>query len=216
MTDLPVRLATAIEHALAAHAKAERVAVLSGGYAPSALRHLGVSVPDLRGVVRRFSRETRSARPREIIALALRSLVPHDPAAVRAFLERHGAKLPAVVRREATAKLDTGRKQRATTRSSRGAGSGPKPTTAVPTRRTRRGRPSPFAPLLGESGVLAEEDQRHEPGGPPAVPGQDELDVLHGGALLDGAGLAQVGEHGALAPALLTARLSCESATTGT
>jgi hypothetical protein len=38
---------------------------------------------------------------------------------VRAFLERHGATLPAVVRRETIAKLDTGRKQRATTRSSR-------------------------------------------------------------------------------------------------
>ena len=71
MTDLPVRLAAAIERVLAAHAKAERAAVLSGGYAPSALRHLGVSVPDLRGAVRRFSRETRAARPREVIALAL-------------------------------------------------------------------------------------------------------------------------------------------------
>jgi 3-methyladenine DNA glycosylase AlkD len=272
MRDLPVRLAAAIERALAAHARAERVAVLSGGYAPSALRHLGVSVPDLRGVVRRFSRETRSAGPREIIALALplvkrrtvegrqvgyellarradamdrltpalvgrlgrgndnwasvdgfatfvagrawregrlsdatvsgwarssdrwwrrtalastvalnvaargghgdagrtllvcrhftgetdpmlaralswalRSLVPHDPAAVRAFLERHGATLPAVVRREATAKLDTGRKRRATPRSSRGAGPGPPRATARPRPSTGAATPLPPA-----------------------------------------------------------------------
>ena len=43
------------------------------------------------------------------LSWALRSLVPHDPKAVRAFLDRH-AKLSAIVRREVTTKLETGRK----------------------------------------------------------------------------------------------------------
>ncbi len=64
-------LAQAIEQALAKHANAERVAVLSGGYAPSRLRYIGVSVPDLRGVVRRSARELKPSAAREILALAL-------------------------------------------------------------------------------------------------------------------------------------------------
>jgi len=44
------------------------------------------------------------------LSWALRALVPHDPDAVRAFLGRHEARLPAVVRREVRARLDTGRK----------------------------------------------------------------------------------------------------------
>jgi 3-methyladenine DNA glycosylase AlkD len=46
------------------------------------------------------------------LSWALRSLAPHDPRAVRAFLARHRATLPAIVVREVTAKLDTGRKSR--------------------------------------------------------------------------------------------------------
>jgi 3-methyladenine DNA glycosylase AlkD len=276
MTDPAVQLAARIEHALASHANAERIAVLSGGYAPSALRHLGVSVPDLRRVVRRFSRETRTTRPREIIAVALalvkrrtvegrqvgyeilagradamdrltpalvgrlgrgndnwasvdgfatfvagrawregrlpdrdvagwarsedrwwrrtalaatvalnvaargghgdagrtllvcrhfareadpmlakalswalRSLVPHDPAAVLAFLERHRATLPALVRREVRAKLETGRKRRATTPSHRRASAKPDAlqgrSMTAPSRRRKPG-PRPGSP----------------------------------------------------------------------
>lgn len=64
-------LAARIERALAAHANPERVAVMSGGYAPSGLRYLGASVPDLRAVVRAFSRELKAARPRAVLDLAL-------------------------------------------------------------------------------------------------------------------------------------------------
>jgi 3-methyladenine DNA glycosylase AlkD len=46
------------------------------------------------------------------LSWALRSLVPHDPAAVRAFLDTHADELPALVRREVSAKLETGRKSR--------------------------------------------------------------------------------------------------------
>lgn len=45
------------------------------------------------------------------LSWALRSLVPHDPRAVRAFLEKC-PRLPALVRREVTAKLETGYKHR--------------------------------------------------------------------------------------------------------
>jgi len=41
---------------------------------------------------------------------ALRALAVRDPASVRSFLRRHGSALAARVRREATSKLDTGRK----------------------------------------------------------------------------------------------------------
>ena len=44
------------------------------------------------------------------LSWALRSLVPVDAEAVRAFLEEHGEELPALVRREVTNKLTTGRK----------------------------------------------------------------------------------------------------------
>lgn len=53
------------------------------------------------------------------LSWALRSLVPHDPAAVGRFLERHGATLPAIVRREVTAKLATGRKAGRASRASK-------------------------------------------------------------------------------------------------
>lgn len=47
------------------------------------------------------------------LSWALRSLVPHDPASVRGFLREHGDALPAFVRRDVSAKLETGRKTRA-------------------------------------------------------------------------------------------------------
>lgn len=46
------------------------------------------------------------------LSWALRSAVPHDPAAVRAFLTRHRDTLPKLVWREVRTKLDTGLKQR--------------------------------------------------------------------------------------------------------
>jgi 3-methyladenine DNA glycosylase AlkD len=64
-------LAARIERGLAAHANAERIAVMSGGYAPSRLRYLGASVPDLRGIVREYSRQLRTATPAQIRDLAL-------------------------------------------------------------------------------------------------------------------------------------------------
>lgn len=60
--------------------------------------------------------EKVAADPHPMIAKALswalRSLAPHDPRAVRAFLAKHRATLPAIVVREVTTKLDTGRKTR--------------------------------------------------------------------------------------------------------
>jgi 3-methyladenine DNA glycosylase AlkD len=50
------------------------------------------------------------------LSWALRSLAPHDPAAVLAFLERHRVQLPAAVTREVETKLRTGKKT-ATSRS---------------------------------------------------------------------------------------------------
>jgi 3-methyladenine DNA glycosylase AlkD len=44
------------------------------------------------------------------LSWALRSLVPHDPAAVRAFLDRHGEGVPALVRREVSTKIRTGKR----------------------------------------------------------------------------------------------------------
>lgn len=46
------------------------------------------------------------------LSWALRALVAHDPAAVRDFLTRHRVSLPAVVVREVTTKIETGRKAR--------------------------------------------------------------------------------------------------------
>ena len=45
------------------------------------------------------------------LSWSLRSLVQHDRAAVRAFLQRHDEELPALVRREVGTKLRTGLKQ---------------------------------------------------------------------------------------------------------
>lgn len=67
----PDNVAARIERELAAHANAERIAVMTGGYAPSRLRYLGASVPDLRAVVRRWSRDLKTATPSAIRELAL-------------------------------------------------------------------------------------------------------------------------------------------------
>ena len=71
MTRSVTRTAAGVERALKAHGDAERIAVLAGGYAPSRLRYLGASVPDLRRVVRRVSEKLRSAPPREVLDVAL-------------------------------------------------------------------------------------------------------------------------------------------------
>lgn len=60
-------------------------------------------------VCRRFASETDPMLAKAL-SWALRALVPHAPADVRAFLGRHRRRLPAVVVREVTAKLETGRK----------------------------------------------------------------------------------------------------------
>lgn len=44
------------------------------------------------------------------LSWAQRALADRDPAAVRAFLFRHGARMSALVRREVATKLRTGRK----------------------------------------------------------------------------------------------------------
>ena len=64
-------LARRIERALSPHASAERRAVLTGGYAPSGLRTLGVTVPMMRTVARRFTAELRASPPRVILEVAL-------------------------------------------------------------------------------------------------------------------------------------------------
>jgi 3-methyladenine DNA glycosylase AlkD len=65
------RVAARIERDLAADADAERIRVMTGGYAPSRLRYLGASVPDLRRVVGRWSRALRTAPPAQLRDLAL-------------------------------------------------------------------------------------------------------------------------------------------------
>jgi 3-methyladenine DNA glycosylase AlkD len=45
------------------------------------------------------------------LSWALRSLAPHDPAGVRAFVDRHQDRLPPFVVREVTTKVSTGRKR---------------------------------------------------------------------------------------------------------
>jgi 3-methyladenine DNA glycosylase AlkD len=67
----PETIALSIERALAVHTNAERRAFMSGGYAPSGLRAIGVAVPHMRAVVREFSRELKDAPPRAVIDVAL-------------------------------------------------------------------------------------------------------------------------------------------------
>ena len=44
------------------------------------------------------------------LSWALRELAKRDPTVVRQFITKHGAKVPALVRREVRSKLETGRK----------------------------------------------------------------------------------------------------------
>lgn len=67
----PAKVASRIEQALKRHANPERVEVFSAGYAPSGLRYIGTSNPDMRGVMRTFARELKAASPRAIIEVAL-------------------------------------------------------------------------------------------------------------------------------------------------
>jgi 3-methyladenine DNA glycosylase AlkD len=66
-------------------------------------------------ICRRFAAE-RDPMLAKALSWALRSLVPHDPSAVRAFLEDYASTLPAIVRREVSAKLEIGKKRVANVR----------------------------------------------------------------------------------------------------
>lgn len=68
-------------------------------------------------ICRRFAAE-RDPMLAKALSWALRALVPHDPGAVRRFLGAHASTLPALVRREVSAKLETGTKRVATARPS--------------------------------------------------------------------------------------------------
>ena len=114
-----VRTAARIERALTRGASAERRAVMSGSYAPSGLVYLGVPVPHIlrarggSGDARRTAAALASDTDPMVakaLSWALRSLIPRDPAAVTAFLATHDHLLPALVRREVSRKLRTGRK----------------------------------------------------------------------------------------------------------
>jgi len=75
----PATVAIAVQRALEEHVNPARRAFLEGGYASSGLRILGVAVPDLRGVVRRFRNETLPAAIIDTLcALALSSPTKSD------------------------------------------------------------------------------------------------------------------------------------------
>jgi 3-methyladenine DNA glycosylase AlkD len=67
----PREVASRIERALSPYADAERRAVLTGGYAPTGLRTLGVPAVKLRTVMRQFAGELRGAPARAVIDVAL-------------------------------------------------------------------------------------------------------------------------------------------------
>jgi 3-methyladenine DNA glycosylase AlkD len=62
-------------------------------------------------ICRHFTAE-RSPMLAKALSWALRSLVSHDKDAVRQFLQRYHATLPAIVKREVGTKIKTGRKTR--------------------------------------------------------------------------------------------------------
>jgi 3-methyladenine DNA glycosylase AlkD len=66
----PQHIVAAIKHALAPHANRARADFVTAVYAPSRLRMLGISVPEMRAVVRRFSRDLADRPPRDILAIA--------------------------------------------------------------------------------------------------------------------------------------------------
>ncbi len=65
--------------------------------------------PRTLAVLAHFTAETDPMLAKAI-SWAIRSLVPHDPAGVQAFLVKHEKSLPAIVRREVSTKLTTGKK----------------------------------------------------------------------------------------------------------
>lgn len=68
--DRATAVARRIERALRPHVNAERRAFMAGGYAPSRLETLGVPVPAMRDVVRRFATELKAELPRVVIGVA--------------------------------------------------------------------------------------------------------------------------------------------------
>ena len=66
------RIATEIERELAAFANRARSELNSSGYAPSALRWAGASVPQLRSVVRKYAQLLKDAPAADVRAVALR------------------------------------------------------------------------------------------------------------------------------------------------
>lgn len=62
--------ARSIEQSLKRFANPERVAVMSGGYAPSGLKYVGASVPDLRGVVREVNAALKGQPAAAVLHLA--------------------------------------------------------------------------------------------------------------------------------------------------
>ena len=106
MSPSPHRVAAQIERALASYANPARAAVMSGGYAPSRLRYFGASNPEMRSVMRQFSRELRGAAPALIrdVALALvrRGTAEGRQIGYELFARRRDAMallIPALVRR---------------------------------------------------------------------------------------------------------------------
>lgn len=65
------RIANEIERKLAAFSNGERAHVLSGGYAPSQLRWVGASVPELRSVVRQYAVTLKNAPASDVRAVAM-------------------------------------------------------------------------------------------------------------------------------------------------
>ena len=65
------QLVAQIERGLRRHANAARSDLMSGGYAPSRLRCIGATVPEMRAIGREIARETKAAPARQVIKLAL-------------------------------------------------------------------------------------------------------------------------------------------------
>ena len=70
--ELSARVAGEIERELAAFANRTRSEVISGGYAPSALRWVGASVPQFRSVVRKYAVVLKDAPAADVRSVAMR------------------------------------------------------------------------------------------------------------------------------------------------
>ena len=70
------------------------------------------TIPAMREIRSAHSRELRDDMVVKALSWALRELSKRDPAAAAAFIRKYDARLAARVRREVTAKLETGRKRR--------------------------------------------------------------------------------------------------------